>query len=223
MKQFNVTLTLVLALSFTATSVLAETAPAPATQTTTVSQSSTTTETPTSTATTVTTTTDTKTSSPAKGRKGSSNAGVLAFGYYEYSTFESLYVDFTTDHITATGLGFKGFYEYGLSERLAVGGDLSFSYLLDANFNTSLMSRSFWNADVIGAYYFTDYDKTIQPYLAFGAGVIFSDRGLTPVIDLGGGAHFKFGDSISLKAELMGKSGVIHNRVEAGLGVAFHF
>ena len=220
MKKITLAMTFVLGL--TATNLFAADAPAPV-QTTQVSQSSTTTETPTSTATTVTTTTATTTAEAAKSRKGSSTAGVLGFGYYEYSTFESLYVDFTTDKITATGLGFKGFYEYGLSDRLAVGGDISFSYLLDANFNTSLMSRSFWNLDVVGDYYFADYDKFLQPYLAFGAGVLFSDRGLTPVVNLGGGAHFKFSDSMSVKAELMGKSGVIHNRVEAGVGVAFHF
>lgn len=212
---------LVLALSLVSAQVFAEEATTQTTQTTQVAQS--TTETPTTTTDTTVTTTTTTTVESSKGRKGSSNGGVVAFGYYEYSTFESLYVDFTTDHVTASGLGFRGFYEYGLADRLAVGGDISFSYLLDANFNTSLMSRSFWNLDVIGAYYFADYDKTIQPYVAFGGGVLFSDRGLSPVIDLGGGAHFKFSDSISLKAELMGKSGVIHNRVEAGLGVAFHF
>ncbi len=217
-------------LALASSGVVAQTAtPAPATTTTTTPTTTTTTATPapatveTTVTTTPASTTVEVTASNASSRKDKMNAGALAFGYYEHSTFESLYVDFTADSITATGLGFKGFFEYGLSNRLAVGGSLGFSYLLDANFDTSNMSRSFWALDALGTYYFTDYAKKLQPYVVFGGGVLFSDRGLSPILDLGVGTHYKIADNMSLKLEILGKSGVIHNRAEAGVGMAFFF
>jgi len=225
MKQINILKSsLVFALCSLTLPVLAQTAPtaAPATTTTQTTQS-TVTETPTSTTVTTTTITNTKPEVAPASRKDSVNAGFLTFGYYEHSTLESLYFDFTADEVTASGLGFKGFFEYGLNERLAVGGALSFAYLLDANFDVSLVSRSFWGLDAFGSYYFADYNKTIQPYVLFGGGILFSNTGLTPILDIGGGAHFKLSETISLKAELMGKTGIVHNRGEVGLGVAFHF
>lgn len=158
-------------------------------------------------------------------RKGKMNAGGGAIGFYEYSTTESLYVDFSTDEVNAAGAGFKGFFEYGLNDRLAIGGSLTYSYVLYVKeFDLSVVTQSFWSFDFMGAYYFTDdYSKKFQPYAAFGAGAHFSGNGVTPLLDLGVGMHYRFNDYVSLKTEILGKTAIVHNRGEAFLGIAFHF
>lgn len=160
---------------------------------------------------------------PARERKGAMNVGGAITGYYDYSTRESLYITFTTDEVTAMGLGFKGFFEYGLAERFSFTGSVDYSFLLDANFNVAVVERNFYGFTATGNYYFTDYDSAFQPYISFGGGAVFSSKGIAPALAIGGGMHYMFSDEISLKAEVIGKSGIVFNRGEVALGVAYHF
>lgn len=160
----------------------------------------------------------------AQSFKGKIGLGVSALGYYEISNYESLYIQNTpTSNIRTSGAGFVADFEYGLAPRFTLGGDLGFSYSLTQNKLKSISKRSFFIGDVLGRYYFANANETVQPFVALGGGVLASSIGAAPLVDLGGGTKVKLTDNVFLNLQLLYKTAIIHNRIEASFGLAYRF
>ena len=148
--------------------------------------------------------------------------GFMGLGYYEISNYDSLYVSFATSSLKAAGLGFETFFEYGLADKFGLNFAAGYDRLLYANKFKALIAENYFLIDITGHYYFNT-EGNIQPYLAGGAGGEISSKGAAPVLDLGGGIDFMVSDAVSVRFQTLFKTAIIHNRAEAGLGIAYHF
>lgn len=153
---------------------------------------------------------------------GKFGLGVMATGFYEMSNYESLYVDFVTSDIKAAGLGFTSFVEYGFSDRVTGSLQLGFSRLLYINKFSTTSRRNFFVGDLMGNYYFTNNGK-LMPYITFGAGIMASSGNVAPTGNVGGGLRYQINEDVSVRAELIYKTAIIHHRGEGRIGFSYHF
>jgi hypothetical protein len=129
----------------------------------------------------------------------------------------------TVSSITAGGLGLAAAFEYGFSDRISGTVSVNYDRLTYANKFRTLVTESFFGADVTANYYVLRDPKRVMPYVSGGAGVVAGSTKVLPTLDLGGGAQFFVSDSIAIKAQLLVKTAFIFNRLEPSLGVAYHF
>lgn len=158
-----------------------------------------------------------------KGFTGRKAFGFGGLGNYSLSNYESLYLNFATSGLKTAGMGFETFFEFGLAKDFTMSVDVGFERLLYANKFKTQMKLNYFLLDVLGRYYFRAVDRTVQPFLAGGVGVIASSIGAAPTLDLGGGSHFMLTDNVSLWVQLLYKTAIIHHRGEGALGIAYHF
>lgn len=156
-------------------------------------------------------------------QKNKKMIGFSGMGFYEInSQFESLYVTFPTSNIKAAGFGFTGNFELGFNDRLSGEISMGYSRLSYANKFKNVIKQNFFTSDVVAHYYFLNNQK-IAPYVIAGAGIYASSGSVAPTLDTGVGSHFKVADNLSIKTDLIYKTAIIHNRLEARVGLAFHF
>jgi hypothetical protein len=153
---------------------------------------------------------------------GKYGLGVMVAGFYELSNYESLYVDFVTSDIKAAGLGFTSFVEYGFSDRITGSLQLGFSRLLYINKFSTTSRKNFFVGDLMGNYYFMNNGK-IMPYATFGAGLMASSGNVAPTANVGGGLRYQINEELSVRAELIYKTAIIHHRSEGRIGFSYHF
>lgn len=154
--------------------------------------------------------------------EGKFSLGVNATGFYEISNYESIYVNFSTSGIRASGFGFNTLVEYGFTNHITGAVNLGYSRLTYANKFSTATKKNFFIPDIMMHYYFMT-DQKIMPYLSFGAGALVSSAGIAPTGNVGGGVRYQVSDEFSVRFGLLYKTAIIHHRGEASLGVAYHF
>ena len=160
--------------------------------------------------------------------KNRKTLGFAGIGHLSYSSYESLYVDFATSGIITAGSGFQAFLEYGLADEFSITAALGYGRLHYAHKSSvpvlrTVIAENFVNIDVTGQYYFSGTDTTFQPYLAFGIGTTISSKGAAPLFDVGIGTHYFVSEKVSLRAQLLYKTALIHHAGELSFGAGFHF
>lgn len=160
--------------------------------------------------------------------KGRTTLGFAGLGHFSYSSYESLYVDFATNGIITAGSGFHAFLEYGLADEFSITGAIGYGRVHYSHKGglpnlRQVIAENFVNIDVLGQYYFSGAETTFQPYLAFGGGATISSKGAAPLFDVGIGTHYFVSDKVSLRAQLLYKTALIHHAGELSFGAGFHF
>ena len=165
----------------------------------------------------------------AKALKGRKTFGLDGIGHYTITSFDSAYVSFPTSSIKVAGSGFNTYFEYGFADNFSFETSIGYERIhyakQSANPNIrQVIAENFFTIDARGNYYFLSSDKSmVQPYATVGAGTTISGKSAIPLLDIGGGTHFFIADNVSIKAQVLYKTAFIHNHLEVGLGVGFHF